>query len=138
MNTFNNDEPFDHPILNTKKMLRVRAIAAFDCQCSYCGEYGDENRGPDGRSWHLDRIKPGVLEGEYEPHNVTLACAACNISKGAKFFRKIYAEVLCLAAMEDRLETWRRVDQEAQNKDYDMYHLRQWFGEPANQNEACL
>ena len=33
---------------------------------------------------HLDRIIPGALGGEYTYQNTQLACASCNISKGAK------------------------------------------------------
>ncbi len=53
-------------------------------QCYICGGSGDEENGPDGERWHIDRIKPGSSGGAYVQENMALACARCNQSKGAK------------------------------------------------------
>ena len=41
--------------------------------CTYCGEHGRLT---------LDHIEPLFLGGAHDFDNVTLACAACNCSKG--------------------------------------------------------
>lgn len=64
--------------------LRVATIEAFMGVCQYCGHHGSRETGPDGKSWHIDRIVPGSRGGRYAPENVTLACHSCNSSKGAK------------------------------------------------------
>ena len=65
----------------TKAQLRREAIAGFYERCQYCEGEGDSKNGPDGRPWHLDRWIPGAQGGEYEPDNVVLSCATCNIRK---------------------------------------------------------
>lgn len=64
-----------------KPELRARCIAAFAARCAYCERDGTAEADPDGKSWELDRIKPGRFGGEYEPSNVALACRRCNQAK---------------------------------------------------------
>jgi hypothetical protein len=45
-------------------------------RCRYCGT----EDGP----FHLDHIHPVALGGDNDPENLAVACAACNLSKGAK------------------------------------------------------
>jgi hypothetical protein len=66
------------------KDLRRLVIAAFGGVCQYCNQPGENGLGPDGQKWHVDRVVPGSRGGAYEPGNVTLACAFCNVSKKAK------------------------------------------------------
>jgi 5-methylcytosine-specific restriction endonuclease McrA len=80
-----------------KRRLLARCIAAFGSECQYCDQTGTPSLGPDGRSWHIDRIFPGALGGRYEADNITLACRACNHKKGALI---IYRKPLSLAAVE--------------------------------------
>jgi len=61
--------------------LRRMVIKAFDRTCEHCGRRGTATKGPDGEPWHVDQIEP--LAG-YRPHNVTLACARCNLKRNAK------------------------------------------------------
>lgn len=68
----------------TKAQLRMEAIVAFLQTCQYCECEGDSKHGPDGRAWHLDRWDPGAHGGAYEPDNVVLSCATCNIRKRDK------------------------------------------------------
>lgn len=68
----------------TKAEMRAEAIVGFRYTCQYCEGTGDAVKGPDGRSWHLDRVYPGAAGGEYAPDNVTLACSRCNTSKSAR------------------------------------------------------
>ena len=71
-------------IERSKAALREAVIQEFGHVCSHCGWMGDDVCGPDGDWWHMDRILPGLYGGKYEPTNVTLSCATCNISRGAK------------------------------------------------------
>lgn len=64
--------------------IRRETIARFFCICQYCGLEGDDEKGPDGETWHIDRIIPGSKGGKYVAHNITLSCRTCNIGKGAR------------------------------------------------------
>ena len=44
--------------------------------CRYCGDVA----GP----FHIDHIEPVAHGGSNDPENLTVACAPCNLSKGAK------------------------------------------------------
>lgn len=59
-------------------------VQAFSSTCQYCGGTGDEKRGPDGRTWHIDHVYAESLGGDSDPDNLVLACATCNIRKNAK------------------------------------------------------
>ena len=61
--------------------LRRMMIEAFDRTCEHCGRRGTATKGPDGEPWHVDQIEP---RAGYRPHNVTLACARCNLKRNAK------------------------------------------------------
>lgn len=63
--------------------LRRQVIDAFGYICEYCGRRGVSGADPDGKPWHVDRLIP-LEAGRYEPTNVTLACARCNLRKCAK------------------------------------------------------
>lgn len=52
--------------------------------CVYCQKTGTQERGPDGRGWHIDHAYPKALGGDDDPDNLILACATCNIRKGKK------------------------------------------------------
>jgi hypothetical protein len=67
----------------SREWLRQATILAFGFQCSHCDTIGDEDVGPDGRPWCLDRIIPGKVGGEYVADNVTLSCWGCNSRRGA-------------------------------------------------------
>lgn len=55
----------------------ARAVRSRDGErCAYCGS----DRGP----FHLDHIMPWSRGGDHRPDNLTVACASCNLSKGAK------------------------------------------------------
>lgn len=64
------------------KSLRAEVIERFKQTCHWCHKKGDSHIGPDGKSWHVDRIKPGVQGGQYTPDNVVLACGPCNKGRG--------------------------------------------------------
>lgn len=49
--------------------------------CHYCKQTGDEQRGPDGRPWHIDHLTPVSRGGTDEPSNLVVSCATCNIDK---------------------------------------------------------
>jgi hypothetical protein len=68
----------------SKGRLKRRAIVAYRAECEYCRGRGNEDTGPDGRSWHLDRWWPGKEGGRYTASNVVLSCHACNLYKGGK------------------------------------------------------
>lgn len=69
----------------SKEALKAECLVAYDCICPYCERKGGEKLDPDGRTWHLDRWWPGILGGEYEPCNVVLSCARCNLEKGGNY-----------------------------------------------------
>ena len=69
--------------VESKANLRLGAIEEFGHACCHCGRQGDDQNGPDGRPWCLDRIIPGAVGGKYQPDNVTLSCWACNSKRGA-------------------------------------------------------
>lgn len=83
---------------NCSKELRSEVINRFQSTCAYCSQRGDSLNGPDGAPWQIDRIIPGSKGGSYVADNVTLACRACNASKGAK---SAPIEVLSLGAILD-------------------------------------
>lgn len=58
------------------KQVRDAVFERDGNQCSYC----PDDVGP----FHLDHIVPVVLGGTNAPENLTVACAKCNLSKGAK------------------------------------------------------
>jgi HNH endonuclease len=64
--------------------LRRLVILVFECRCLWCARCGNREHDPDGRPWHLDRYIPGADGGLYEPDNVVLACAMCNLRRGAR------------------------------------------------------
>jgi HNH endonuclease len=72
-----------------KISLRIRAIVAYGQVCAYCSRKGTALLGPDGKAWHLDRIHPGALGGEYVPENVVLSCQACNLRKSDSLLRVV-------------------------------------------------
>lgn len=61
--------------------LRQEVIEQFQQTCQYCHERGTVDAGPDGDRWNVDRMVPGSRGGEYDPENITLACASCNRKK---------------------------------------------------------
>jgi len=69
------------PVGDGKLSLRIRAIVAYGQTCAYCSRQGVALLGPDGKAWHLDRINPGALGGEYVAENVCLSCQTCNLRK---------------------------------------------------------
>ena len=68
---------------NCPTALRQEVIQRFNKTCSYCGDIGDDKRGPDKKAWEIDRIVPGSKGGGYVADNVTLSCGPCNRTKGA-------------------------------------------------------
>lgn len=52
-------------------------------ECSYCGETGTSEHGPDGHAWHFDHVIPRAHGGTHDPKNIVKACRSCNIRKGA-------------------------------------------------------
>lgn len=50
-------------------------------KCFYCNYLGDENKGPDGRTWHVDHAYPVSLGGDDSQDNLVLSCATCNLRK---------------------------------------------------------
>jgi hypothetical protein len=130
-----NNSAFDHPIFNTKPMLRVRAIAAYDCVCAYCCEEGNEHRGPDGKPWHLDRIIPGYLGGDYVADNVALSCCACNCAKRNKV-EDPDERPPSLERVEFDLDVFREWDRTEQNKFSKNRRQREKYSHVANDNAA--
>ena len=63
---------------------RKRLIAESDATCAYCKQVGDSKRGPDGKTWTVDRVIPRALGGRYEAGNIVLACDTCNRKKREK------------------------------------------------------
>lgn len=58
------------------KAVREHVRARDGDACQYCGDI----EGP----FHLDHVHPVSLGGENTPDNLVVACAKCNVSKGAK------------------------------------------------------
>lgn len=52
--------------------------------CTYCDKKGTHDHDADGNSWHYDHCIPISKGGITHPHNLTLSCATCNLSKGNK------------------------------------------------------
>lgn len=50
--------------------------------CTYCGQQGTAEAGPDALTWHIDHVIPVSRGGPTLPTNLTLSCAGCNLSKG--------------------------------------------------------
>lgn len=50
----------------------------FHGQCAYCGQ----GIPPRSLDWHIDHVRPWSKGGSNDPHNLALACASCNLSKG--------------------------------------------------------
>lgn len=84
--------------------LRRLVIHAFGSVCQYCNQAGMNGFGPDGRVWHVDRIVPGSRGGAYEPSNVTLACATCNLRKST---REAVTTPRCLSQIEGAIRGTR-------------------------------
>src|SRR5574341_1003463 len=42
-----------------RQVFRARIIEAFARRCIHCGKEGNEDKGPDGRTWTIDRLIPG-------------------------------------------------------------------------------
>jgi 5-methylcytosine-specific restriction endonuclease McrA len=61
--------------------LRRKIIRRDRMTCQYCGGCGDQERGPDGRPWHIDHVIPLVNGGLTHTGNLTLACSTCNDQK---------------------------------------------------------
>ena len=57
--------------------------------CAYCGKEGTEEKGPDGKNWHIDHIEPKCLGGSNHPTNLVKSCATCNIKKGIRYLEPI-------------------------------------------------
>ena len=70
--------------------LRQSIIQRDGCRCRYCGMYGDEDRGPDGTSWHMDHVMPLALGGRTVARNLVLSCAPCNLRKGDRIVFPTY------------------------------------------------
>lgn len=62
-----------------KRNFAIMVLCKFTC--SWCGESGDDIAGPDGKTWHIDHIKPRISGGTDEVRNLTLSCETCNLSK---------------------------------------------------------
>ncbi len=63
------------------KADREYIIKKYGCTCAYCGGEGDDIRGPDGVSWHIDHIIPHSWGGEHDKNNFALSCRKFNLSK---------------------------------------------------------
>ena len=74
--------PFTHRI-KLAASRRLQVIEAFNHTCQYCLRAGDNDAGPDGYKWEVDRIVPSRKGGTYTDGNITLACLTCNRKKGA-------------------------------------------------------
>ena len=75
----------DHRIKSKARKSHIRRLLGFKGPvCWYCGGEGDEENGPNGRIWHLDRIHPGKKGGRYRKGNLALACSDCNLDKRGK------------------------------------------------------
>jgi len=65
-------------------------IAQYERQkgkCFYCGKKLDDD-------YHVDHVVPLALGGSNGPENLVIACAYCNVSKGAKHPIE-FAGILC-------------------------------------------
>jgi len=60
--------------------VRAFIFTRDDGCCVYCGDKDIE--------FHIDHIHPVVLGGDNSPDNLALACAPCNLSKGAKTLKE--------------------------------------------------
>jgi len=68
---------------STVKRRALEALRGVN-YCSYCGQNGTREIGPDGRPWHLDHVIPLHRGGTDTLENIVRSCARCNISKGTK------------------------------------------------------
>jgi hypothetical protein len=63
---------------------RRRFVLFREKRCTYCMNYGDESKGPDGHSWHVDHDIPESRGGPSSLDNLVLSCRSCNLLKGTK------------------------------------------------------
>lgn len=61
--------------------LRNKIIKRDHSICSYCGEAGTTQGGPDGLAWNIDHVIPVSRGGRTVPGNLTLSCGTCNSQK---------------------------------------------------------
>lgn len=61
---------------------RLAFIAAVEEKvCAYCNGSGNDEVGPDGEAWQVDRVVPGSKGGTYVLSNMALSCSDCNRRK---------------------------------------------------------
>lgn len=66
------------------RWLRLHIIQRDKATCTYCNAVGTPESDPDGRAWNVDHVVPVARGGATNPHNLTLSCEACNLSKSDK------------------------------------------------------
>jgi hypothetical protein len=72
--------------------------------CAYCKDYGTYDKGPDGKSWHMDHIIPWAVRPLESLSNYVKACHTCNMRKGAQ---RIYPSANTYTACGKRFaDTW--------------------------------
>ena len=83
---------------NTNRMRRMKSAAlATDPHCFYCAaELSDDNPDPMQRVT-MDHVMPRSRGGKANRRNLVLACAACNVSKGARTLEEWAADILAAA-----------------------------------------
>jgi 5-methylcytosine-specific restriction endonuclease McrA len=64
--------------------MRRQIMRRDKATCQICGKAGNEETGPDGRSWHIDHVMPIAKNGQTARYNLALSCATCNQRKAAK------------------------------------------------------
>jgi len=69
--------------------------------CIYCHQGGDQKRGPDGRSWHIDHVYPVSLGGDDNEDNLVLACATCNLQKNRQLLMDALKNSLLVRGLPD-------------------------------------
>ena len=70
--------------LDSKKRAELLSmlLIKYSFTCTYCKNEGDVSCGPDGKSWNIDRVIPGIQGGKYTEDNIVLSCHTCNMQKG--------------------------------------------------------
>lgn len=79
---------------NQEVVKEARRLLWSLVNCAYCGRKGLPGLDPDSKPWHMDHIYPLYRGGADHIDNITKACAACNMDKGAEDWRNLTTGIL--------------------------------------------
>jgi len=97
---------------NQKVVNEARFLLWNVVTCAYCMRKGSPALDPDNHPWHMDHIKPLFLGGDDHIDNITKACAACNLDKGAENWQRLTNGVLTAGkAKALKFQGYRKITQ---------------------------